>query len=190
MPIRPRPGVAGIARLQPRQSLRNRHESALSPADAPDHLTKAHGAAKKQVQRDGDGTATVSWEGYYRAQGGMACGHAAAIKLAVRPVDTLRRYGDAQAPRPVGVETSGFPTTEGVGVRVVESERRNWTIERAPIRRLDWRSFHAVPATPAQPWTRVNNCTGTESVNSPLQESRQRAGPHPEQQRWPDGPSS
>lgn len=129
------------------------------PADSPEHLQRAHRAANKQIQCDGDETATVAWDAYCRAQGGTACGRAAAIKLAVRPVDTLGRYGDAQAPRPVGVETSGFPTAQGSGARVVESERHKWTIERAPTNRLNLRSFHAVPATPAQPWTRVNNCT-------------------------------
>lgn len=139
------------------------------PADAPEHLQQAHRAANKQIQCDGDEIATVAWDAYCRAQGGTACGRAAAIKLAMRQADTLGRYGDAQAPRPVGVETAGFPAIEGVGARVVESERRNWTIERAPTRRLDWRSFHAVPATPAQPWTSVNNCTaGSASANVPV----------------------
>lgn len=135
------------------------------PADAPEHLQRAHRAANKQIQHDGDETATVAWDAYCRAQGGIACGRRAAIKLTMRETETLGRYGDAAQPRPVGVETWGLHAfDELAGAQEarcwqVESERRAWTIERAPARRLDWRSFDAESAKPAQPRTRVNNCT-------------------------------
>lgn len=133
------------------------------PPDTPEHLQRAHRAANKQIQRDGDEAATVAWDVYCRAQGGTACGRNAAIKLALRPADNLGRYGDQQAPRPVGIKTAGFPGNQKSSDRIVASDRQKWTIERASTRRLDWRSFHAASARPAQPWTRVNNCTKARS---------------------------
>lgn len=134
------------------------------PHDAPDHLHKAHRAANKQVQAEGDERATVAWEEYCRAQGGVACGRKAAIKLATRETDLVGRYGDAAIARPCGVETSG-PGDNGVmggacRTWLVESERRRWVIEPpSPSRRIDWRAHLAATAKSAQPWTRVNNCT-------------------------------
>lgn len=138
------------------------------PADAPEHLQQAHRAANKQAQHDGDETATVAWDTYCRAQGGVACGRNAAIKLALRDEEGLGRYGDVAAPRPYGVETWGLlavpsdrPTLAERAIRtwLIESDRHTWTIERTPVRRFDWAVRSAAAATPAQPWTRVNNCT-------------------------------
>jgi len=143
----------------------------VSCAAVSQHLQRAHRAANKQIQHDGDETATVAWEDYCRAQGGVGCGRGAAIKLTMRKTDTLGRYGDAAQPRPVGVETWGLhgsdDQTQAQQARCwqVESERRVWTIERAPVRRLDWRTFDAGSAKPAQSRTRVNNCTDYASVN-------------------------
>lgn len=143
------------------------------PANAPEHLQRAHRAAKKQIQRDGDETATVAWDEYFRAQGGSTKGRNAPIKLATRPAETLGRYGDSGQPRPVGVETVG-PLSSAADpghshdqlarLWLVESERHKWTIERAPNRRMDWRNFSAAQANPAQPWTRVNNCTNADAA--------------------------
>lgn len=134
------------------------------PADAPAHLVMAHQAANKRTRLDRDEAARVSWEDYCRAQGGPATGRRAPIKLARRAVDTLGRYGDGAQPRPVGVQTNGIPagdatTTATPKSWLVESERRIWTIERKPGRRFDWRAPVAASAKPAQPRTRVNNCT-------------------------------
>lgn len=140
------------------------------PAEAPAHLQRAHRAANKQIQHDGDETATVAWDAYCRAQGGVACGRGAAIKLTMRETETLGRYGDAAQPRPVGVETWELGDFDGDGLAQqarrwqVESERRVWTIEPAPARRIDWRSFDAESAKPAQPRTRVNNCTPAKTT--------------------------
>jgi hypothetical protein len=140
-------------------------------AQAP-HLQRAHCAANKQIQHDGHETATVAWDDYCRAQGGIACGRGTAIKLTMRETETLGRYGDAAQPRPVGVETLGLSDFDGDSLAQqarrwqIESERRVWTIERAPVRRIDWRSFDAESAKPAQPRTRVNNCTGAEQRSS------------------------
>ena len=152
-----------------------RRISAL-PEDAPEHLRRAHRAANKQIQRDGDETATVAWDEYCRAQGGATPGRDAAIKLATHPADVAGRYGDAWRPRPIGVETFGTASfaaatrnSEGHPAKawLVESERRTWTIERTSSRRADWRSFSAAKAKPAPPWTRVNNCTGTGDATRP-----------------------
>ncbi|MDI4632632.1 replication endonuclease [Pelomonas sp. V22] len=153
------------------------------PADAPVHLHHAHRAANKQVQRDGDETATVAWDAYCRAQGGIACGRNAAIKLTMREAEGLGRYGDAAPPRPVGVETWSHQTgdAEGNGEQAqrwqVESERSVWTIERVPARRFDWRSFDAESATPAQPRTSVNNCTqpNVDGTKSPTPAASQHS---------------
>lgn len=144
------------------------------PADAPSHLQRAHRAANKQIQNDGDETATVAWDAYCRAQGGAACGRSAAIKLTMRETDALGRYGDAAQPRPAGVETWGMGHCDGDGLAQVAqrwqvaSERRVWTIEPAPARRIDWRSFDAESAKPAQPRTRVNNCTRPHAKHSAI----------------------
>jgi len=139
------------------------------PADAPEHLKQAHRAASKRAaQHDGDETATVAWDQYCRAQGGTDCGRKAAIKLAMRQAGGLGRYGDAATARVYGVQTMGMPTLAPGQPRaqqgparawVVESNRRTWTIEHKHARRFDWRGSPAATAKPAQPWTRVNNCT-------------------------------
>jgi hypothetical protein len=112
------------------------------PADAPMHLQLAHRAANKQIQHGGGETATVAWDDYRRAQGGVACGRGAAIKLTMRETETLGRYGDAAQPRPVGVETWGLNEFDLDGLAPwaqrwhVKSERRVWTIagSRSPHR--------------------------------------------------------
>jgi len=134
------------------------------PGDAPAHLVLAHRAANKQIQRDGDLAASVAWDDYCRAQGCTGAGQRARIRLARRPADALGRYGDGATARSIGVETAGVPAGAAAGCSelktwLVESERRVWTIERKAGRRFDWRCAHAASATPAQPWTRVNNCT-------------------------------
>lgn len=135
---------------------------ATLPADAPEHLQRAHRAANKQTQREGDTRETVSWCDYCLAQGGMGIGREAAIKLAMRAPNDLGRYGDAVQPRPFGVETVGA-SAQGAELRtwVVESVRHVWSIERPQVqaRRFDWRGQVAKPAQPASPRTRVNNCT-------------------------------
>ncbi len=136
------------------------------PDDAPEHLQRAHRAANKQIQRAGDEAECVDWSEYCRAQGGMDCGRKAAIKVAMRQVDVPGRYGDSVRMCPVGIETVGLPcsadcpATGAARTWLVESERHVWTIERAPAKSsVATRGFFAVAAQPAQPWTRVNNCT-------------------------------
>lgn len=147
------------------------------PSDAPECVHRAHRAANKQVQCDGDEHATVAWDKYCRAQGGVECGRNTTIKMAMRPPETLGRYGDAAGLRPYGVQTSGTPSTEkpsqGDACKpartwIFESERRTWLIDPPTRRRFDWRSASAEWAQPVQPWTRVNNCTAMEDTDSHL----------------------
>ncbi len=147
------------------------------PSDAPEHLVRAHRAANKQVQRDGDERETVAWDEYCRAQGGMGVGREACITLAKRLPDGLSRYGDAMQPRPFGVETVGVPAHGANDQRrtwLIESARHVWSIERPQVRRFDWRRKFAETAQPTSPRTSVNNCTQTSATVSHLfaQESR------------------
>lgn len=142
---------------------------AALPADAPEHLQRAHRAANKQTQREGDTRETVSWCDDCLAQGGMGIGREAAIKPAMRAPSDLGRYGDAMQPRPFGVETVGA-SAQGAELRtwVVESVRHVWSIERPQVqaRRFDWQSQVAKPAQPASPRTRVNHCTKLDATEA------------------------
>ena len=140
---------------------------ASMPEDAPEYVHRAHRAANKRIQEDGDETARVSWETYCRAQGGTGSGRKAPIRMALRQAAAVGRYGDATGLRPYGIQVavSGSETVDHASQppRVIESERRTWIVEpRIPTRRLDWRAFSAASAQPAQPWTRVNNCTAID----------------------------
>jgi len=125
------------------------------PASAPEHLRRAHNAANKRIQHDGDERASVAWDDYCLAQGGAACGRKAAITLAKVPTEELGRYGDSTALCPIGVQTLN-DLAEPV---IFESNRRQWVIEQAPVRRFAWSGFSAEGAKPVQPWTSVYNCT-------------------------------
>lgn len=134
------------------------------PLDAPEYLHRAHRAANKGIQEDGDETARVAWETYCRAQGGTSCGRKALIRLALSRAGALGRYGDAAVLRPYGVSVAiGDGTSLWPGEpssKVIASERRTWVVEpRTSLSRLDWRAYSAALAKPTQPWTRVNNCT-------------------------------
>ncbi|MDD0816426.1 replication endonuclease [Curvibacter sp. HBC28] len=145
------------------------------PGGVPAHLKQAHEAVNKMAQIDGHESACVAWDRYCMAQGGPTCGRAAAITLAMVQPEKLGRYGDEATPRPIGVETHSLETTPletypWVGAQrtvhwLVESTRHTWEIVRSP-----WKGAHgdvsiAEQATPAAPWTCVNNCTGSTKPN-------------------------
>jgi hypothetical protein len=143
------------------------------PAQAPQHLRDAHDAAYKRNAVEGHASASVAWDKYCEAQGGVFCGRDARIKLAMATPERVGRYGDEPAPRPFGVETSSiddYEVPESLGMRahrlvhwVVESARHVWEILRKPPNAPLGSSF-AERAQPEEPWTRVNNCT----TKSPL----------------------
>lgn len=127
------------------------------PEGAPDHLAKAWRSVNKLQQLEGKENASVSWQHYTQAQGGVFCGRRYRVRITKTPTDQLGRYGEPLADQPIGIETDSVETytpdhmrhTNGKATRRVhwfcESQRYRWEIKK---RRA------------ASPWTRVNNCTG------------------------------
>lgn len=149
------------------------------PANAPQHLRDAHDAANKKNQVEGHALASVAWDKYCDAQGGVCCGRDARIKLAMTVADRQGRYGDEPAPRPYGVEARDHQGN----LWVVESSRHTWEILRKPQDAP--RHAFAERAQPVEPWTRVNNCTppvatskGIESacLEAPPDQGREQSG--------------
>jgi hypothetical protein len=104
------------------------------PEDAPAHVHDAHRACNKLADMEGE-TASVAWDRYIRAQGGVFVGRDYAIKLAVEQGEGVGRYGDQVAPRPVGVAATGVQHyRDGIvtGMRtvqwLVQSARHAWEI--------------------------------------------------------------
>lgn len=128
------------------------------PESAPDHLAQAWRAVNKLQQLEGRDNASVAWDRYTAAQGGVFCGRRYRIRVAMREVEGVGRYGEALGEKPFGVSTEQLesyvpahlahvPGTSAVRrvEWIVESARHIWTIQRK--RRA------------AAPWTCVNNCT-------------------------------
>jgi len=132
------------------------------PEGAPAHLQQAHNAVNKTAVIEGRENASVAWDSYCRAQGGVFCGRKYRIRIAKREAEGLGRYGEPLGPRPCGVETESLETYTphhmrhmgGQAQRLVhwhcESTRHTWEI----IGRQKKRDGAAVA-----PWTCVNNCT-------------------------------
>jgi hypothetical protein len=127
------------------------------PEGVPAHLLDAFSACNKVASVEGE-TASVAWDRYTRAQGGVFCGRDYRIRLALEEVEGTGRYGEALARRPVGVETvarvayrDGIVTGEKMISYLVRSVRYAWEII---IRRSSQKH-----AGIARAWTRVNNCT-------------------------------
>lgn len=132
------------------------------PDGAPEHLKAAHRAANKTATFEGRDSASVAWDHYCAAQGGVFVGRAYRIRIATAEREGLNRYGEPLAPAPIGVETTGregymigrLPAERTVHY-IIESSRHAWEIvtraaRAAPI---------GVPTGPQAPRTRVNNCT-------------------------------
>lgn len=145
------------------------------PEGAPEHLVQAHEAVNKVAVIEGRDNASVAWDRYCKAQGGVFCGRDYKIKVTlVTDLGKVGRYGDEAAPRPVGVETMALEmwtpawmahmNPPGQSSRVVlwevESKRHEWTIVGRTARRVS-----TAAAQPA-PWTRVNNCTRPSGRNT------------------------
>lgn len=127
------------------------------PADAPVHLVVAHSAVNKVAKVEGE-TASVAWDRYTEAQGGVFCGRNYRIRVKTEEAGGVGRYGEPMGARPVGVETvgamvvrDGICTYERTMTWVVRSVRYVWEII---TRRA--RDAHAAIG---RAWTRVNNCT-------------------------------
>lgn len=150
------------------------------PDAAPDHLKAAHRAVNKTAVFEGRENASVAWDHYCKAQGGVFCGRDYLVRVSMLEREGENRYGEPLAPVPVGVETTSVePYYIGKlqAVRVVhwliESTRHVWEIvTRKSAGRL-------VSEGPKAPWTRVNNCTegeANEPEKRPPSGGRQGAG--------------
>lgn len=145
------------------------------PNGAPAHLVAAHNAVNKVAVFEGRDNASVAWDHYVKAQGGVFCGRDYRIKVAqtTKP-GQVTRYGEEAGPRPIGIETTsveswvpdeikamdeidreGFEPLRRTVHWLVESTRHEWVISGRK------RSTGRVSIGTAQPgpWTRVNNCT-------------------------------
>jgi hypothetical protein len=142
------------------------------PDAAPAHLKQAHRAVNKLAVIEGRDNASVAWDSYCQAQGGVFCGRDYRIRITKQEVDGLGRYGDPIAPKHIGLETTSLETytpthmawmTPRVfATRVVhwfvESTRHVWEIVGRMGRAIG-KGFIGTGAKPSAPWTRVNNCT-------------------------------
>lgn len=137
------------------------------PDNAPDFLKLAHNAVNKVAVIEGRENASVAWDHYTRAQGGVFCGRRYRVRLSKVEREGQNRYGEEMPDRVIGVEAQvreGYTPEHmrhmphvagGRAVRlvqwVVESKRFIWSITS---RRKNERNGAAVA-----PWTCVNNCT-------------------------------
>ena len=140
------------------------------PKGAPAHLVMAFNAVNKVELIEGKENASVAWDRYCEAQGGVFCGRLYSIRLDMQEQEGLNRYGEEKGKRPVGIYTSGMETWTPpwmahmhppalIPRRVewfVESSRHVWEIVGRPR--------PAVLSAPCAPWTWtcVNNCTGVD----------------------------
>lgn len=135
------------------------------PAGAPDHLVQAHRAVNKVAVIEGRDNASVAWDRYCHAQGGVFVGRGYRIQLDMQPQEGLTRYGEEKPKKPAGVCTTGIervtphwmrhmPGAVGCFERhvywEVASKRHQWEIKRASV---------GIQSAHRAPWTCVNNCT-------------------------------
>lgn len=139
------------------------------PDQAPDHLKQAHAAVNKTAVIEGRENASVAWDYYTKAQGGVFVGRAYRIRISTVEREGAGRYGEALPPAPVGVETVSrefycpdhmkWMNPPGQAMRLVswfvESTRHAWEIVTRKARAAREGFKSALRA----PWTRVNNCT-------------------------------
>jgi hypothetical protein len=170
------------------------------PAGAPAHLVQAHNAVNKVAKFEGRENASVAWDHYVNAQGGVACGRDYLIRIdAVQEAGRLTRYGEEAPAQPVGVVTQSveewtpadilamhpmdrwdFKPLRRVVLWEVPSTRHQWTISGRA--RPGGRA--CIGTAQPGPWTRVNNCT------RPLPQSAAASefGPEHRPETVPGGP--
>jgi hypothetical protein len=137
------------------------------PAGAPEYLEKAHRAVNKLAVIEGRENASVAWDAYCKAQGGVYTGRAYRIKVAKVEVEGVGRYGEPLADKPIGVETvnkefytpahmahMGKVNATRLVHWLVESVRHAWVIVSKKKREVEGKFKGAL-----RPWTCVNNCT-------------------------------
>lgn len=153
------------------------------PSDAPAHLIDAHNAVNKLAQIEGRENASVAWDRYCKAQGGVFCGRAYRIRVEKREQPgVLNRYGEQAGKVPYGVSTMEFytpahmrhlPGATAERRIIVESRRYEWQIKRANAAHGEVSIARAKPA----PWTCVNNCTEGVSTGHEADERAARTEP-------------
>lgn len=162
------------------------------PDECPDHLKAAHNAVNKVAVIEGRENASVAWDHYCKAQGGVFMGRAYRIRIATVEREGLGRYGEALTPAPIGVETVSredytpahmtWMNPPGRATRVVswfvESTRHAWEI----VTRKRG-TFEGSKSALRAPWTCVNNCTGqgaeAQQENEDLREWGRRLDGNP-----------
>lgn len=164
------------------------------PDNAPAHLRQAHRAVNKLAVIEGRENASVAWDSYTRAQGGVFCGRDYRIRIAKQAQDKLGRYGEPLGDMPIGVETTDLEyytpahMAHMKGVRIerrvhwfCESKRYVWEI----LGRKKKQANGEVPNGPSAPWTCVNNCTPpTEKTAESTTEDRQKRQNRPDTKKF------
>jgi hypothetical protein len=160
------------------------------PADAPGFVLAAHNAVNKVAQFEGRENASVAWDHYVEAQGGVTCGRNYRVRIAKAESEAIGRYGETGAPLIVGIEYFEVAKVrDAIGNWVdvlprtvtVESKRFTWEIFRparssvaqfSATRDLKKQNFSPVMGMDLgfkrehrAPWTCVNNCTGSGDGN-------------------------
>ena len=128
------------------------------PAGVPEHLAEAHRAVNKMQTLEGRDNASVAWDRYTRAQGGVFCGRKYRIRIATKTAEGVGRYGEPLGERPIGVSTTTLEmwTPQHMAHMGGRAERRvHWIVEST---RYTW-TISAKKRGSATPWTCVNNCT-------------------------------
>ncbi|WP_304991490.1 replication endonuclease [Burkholderia plantarii] len=110
------------------------------PSDAPKFVKQAHNAVNKVATYEGRDNASVAWDHYVQAQGGVACGRNYRVRVAKAENDKPNLYGEDGAPIVVGIEYfEEAKVRDAIGnwidvlprVVTVESKRYTWEIMRA-----------------------------------------------------------
>lgn len=110
------------------------------PGDAPDFVRQAHNAVNRVAVFEGRDNASVAWNHYVSAQGGVFCGRRYRVRLATVSSDAHNAYGEPAADRPVGIEyfeaeskvrdRAGNWTGVMARTTIIESKRFTWEILR------------------------------------------------------------
>ncbi|WP_250479129.1 MULTISPECIES: replication endonuclease [unclassified Caballeronia] len=109
------------------------------PSDAPNFVIAAHDAVNKVAVFEGRENASVAWDHYVKAQGGVFCGRNYRVRLSMVASDKRNAYGEAASPVPVGIEYHEvYKVRDAIGnwidvkpmTTVVESRRYQWKFAR------------------------------------------------------------
>lgn len=113
------------------------------PADAPSFVIAVHNAVNKVARFEGRDNASIAWDHYVKAQGGVFCGRNYRVRLATVASDARTAYGEPAPARPIGIEyfeVAKVRDALGNWVDVlprtvtVESKRFTWEIKRPNAR--------------------------------------------------------